>query len=308
MEWESRGGAVYRRRYCQANMYCDSPHCMVDEWRGTSASWKMPLGANGMLTITAPEQHYRVQLASQSEPLLLSPYDVEPYPQTLDLAYDMRVPLDARMCWMGETVEVRHFLAAMFGSETDRSYDTYTGHYRCTTTIYARPEHVVCTDDKPPVRNLFQASTPWSFPKAITLACTRCNDCSHNAGSKVSFTRLHELAKPCEPPAGGWNGQLRVGARAMLKPPHPLAADPDTPDTYIVKAICKCGQCVELEQTLDLPHDQLEPYGEVLNCPWHHQYKCSHLGHQGSCSFPEDSDDESEPLAQPMSIEDGVLV
>ena len=94
----------------------------------------------------------------------------------------------------------------------------------------------------------------------------------------------------------------------MLKPPHPLAADPDTPDTYIVKAICKCGQCVELEQTLDLPHDQLEPYGEVLNCPWHHQYKCSHLGHQGSCSFPEESDDEPEPLAQPMSIEDGVLV
>jgi len=214
---------------------------------------------------------------------------------------------DARMCWMGEPVEVRHFLAALFSSEADRSYDTYTGHYHCTTTIYARPEHVVCTDDEQPVRNFFHATTPWCFPKGLTLACTRCEDCSQNAGSKVVFTRLHELAKPCESPASGWNRQLRVGARAMLKPPHVLATD-ESPDTYIVKAICKCGQCVELEGILDLPHDELEPYDQLLKCPFHHQYKCSHLGHQGSCSFPEDSDDESEPLAQPMSIEDGVLV
>jgi len=319
-----KGKPIGGRRYCSTNMFCDNPCCTRDEWRGTSDSWKLPIGPNGMLEITTPEQHCRVQLASQSEPLLLSPYHLEPYPQTRDLAYDLGgfgVTPDTRMCWMGEPVDVRHFLAATFTSEADHSYGAYTGWYRCTRTIYARPEHVVCTDDAQPLRNLFHAFDPWYLPKVITLACTTCEEgCSQRGelhrGTKAVFTRLHELSQLCEPPAGGWTGRLRVGARAMLMSPH-LWADPDSPtptaddetcNMFIVKAICQCGECIELEHTLRLPHDELEPYRELSECPCHHLYKCSHLGHSGSCSFPEESDDESEPLAQPMSIEDGVLV
>ena len=93
--------------------------------------------------------------------------------------------------------------------------------------------------------------------------------------------------------------ELRVGAHVRLLPPHDLVeeglgssgrwfGESGTESLLVVKAICKtCGECVELEHTFGLWHDNILQHElpEDVGCPLNHEYKCSHMGHKGKCKM-----------------------
>ena len=293
------------RRFCESRMYCASPACgacCFDESRATTVDWKLPVGADGMLAITEPRHHYRVQLHERLEPVFISPYHVEPFPQTLDHAYDLAVfdlPIpDARMVYLqgitGDECTVEHFVGASLIPERG-----YLGHYRCTRTVYAKPEHVQCAADADTkIRSISDALAPGTR-EGLEYSLAGFGHCKVHEGSFIKYNRIDALS---EAPSS-WAGRLRVGARARLLPPHeclPLDSDAYSINAFVIKAICKCGECVELEHTFLCGHDALEPLDGLLYCPGHHAHKCPHLGHRGSCvTFaPPDADEDgcsSEP-------------
>ena len=67
--------------------------------------------------------------------------------------------------------------------------------------------------------------------------------------------------------------------------------DPKFTQSLIVPAICPHGDCVELEHTFVGTHDlfgvlEVPSKSESsFSCPFDHQFKCSHLGHSGTCRF-----------------------
>ena len=144
--------------------------------------------------------------------------------------------------------------------------------------------------------------------------------CIEEVATVVKFSSAQPMCEPdAESRPGDWNSmyqlkrtlyalrwhveaikekQVRVGAHVHLLPPHEdldflrdAETNPegheDAGNCLIVKAICASCDCVELEHTwvcpdacfgeLDLP--------DALACPPNHRYKCSHVGHRGSCTY-----------------------
>jgi hypothetical protein len=325
------------RRFCFQRLYCASPACKAcdfEESRHTTVGWRLPVGADGMLAITEPQHHYRVQLHKHAEPVLVSPYHVEPFPQTRDHAYDLGyldlpVP-DARMYSLDgaphDVCTVEHFLGASFHSEGNdgrlldedddhRLLDDYPhlgegypggylGHYRCTRTVYAKPEHVQCaTDADTEILSISNALMPGGNDddgRTYHLRGYHLCDCPGQRGSIVRSSYFRRIDAVSKAPSG-WAGKLRMGARARLLPPHEQAEfESWDGEAFFVTRICACGECVELTHTFTTGSTDLEPLDDHYKyCPDHHTHKCAHLGHRGACAFRPRYADESESSSEP---------
>ena len=181
-----------------------------------------------------------MQLDSEPEPILLSPYHVEPFPLTLDLARDLHVfgisVPDTRMRYYDDVCTVRHFLGAWSDDEHG-----YLGFYRCSRTVFAQPKHVVCTSDKLNMPNIACALYSETIADGAAFDFDLCGYWKTKAGCE----RYSRMDRPLgEPPTSEWTAPLHVGSRAMLLGPD---FGDVSDDVFTVKAICPCGECVELE-------------------------------------------------------------